>query len=97
MDTGATQTVVRTGILARIGYDLAQAPGQVRVTTASGVAFVPLLPLARMETLEQERTNFPVLSLALPHSADIDGLLGLDFIRGQDLRVNYRTGLISLE
>ena len=96
LDTGATETVVRLGALARVGYDLSQAPERVPVTTASGREFVPRLALNRFEALEQKRIEFSVLGLTFPPSAGIDGLLGLDFIRGQDMLVSYRTGMITL-
>ena len=42
LDTGATMTIVRTGILVSLGYDTAAADERVRITTASGVEYVPL-------------------------------------------------------
>ena len=46
--------------------------------------------------LGQERTNFPVLGHTLPPSTSIDGVLGLDFVRGQTLTVDFRTGTSTL-
>jgi hypothetical protein len=37
-----------------------------------------------------------VLSHTLPSSATIDGLLGLDFLRGQMLSIDFRQALVSL-
>lgn len=96
LDTGATETVVRSGLLARVGYEPTQTSERMRVATASDFDLVPRLILDRFEALEQNRTMFPVLSLILPTASDIDGLLGLDFIRGQELRIDYRTGRITL-
>jgi hypothetical protein len=36
--------------------------------------------------------NFPVLGHTLPPSAGVDGLLGLDFLRGQSLTLDFRSG-----
>ncbi len=94
LDTGATETVVSATTLSHVGYDLRQSTDGVRVRTASGIEIVPRLTLERFAALGQERSGFPVLGLGLP--ADIDGLLGLDFVRGQELCINYRTGLIAL-
>ena len=44
----------------------------------------------------RERTEFPVLGHTLPPSAGVDGLLGLDFFRGQSLTLNFRTGQATL-
>jgi predicted aspartyl protease len=95
-DTGATGTVINVGMLVALGYDPALAPARIQVTTGSGVEFVPRIPLDKIVTLGQERTDFPVLGHTLPPSAGIDGLLGLDFFRGQSLTVDFRTGQVTL-
>ncbi len=69
---------------------------RVQVTTGSGVEFVPRIDIAKIKVLGQERTQFSVLSHTLPPSASIDGLLGLDFLRGQTLVIDFRQGTIML-
>lgn len=96
LDTGATGTVINTGMLVALGYDPALAPTRIQVTTGSGVEFVPRLPLDKIIALGQERIGLPVLAHTLPSSAGIDGLLGLDFVRGHTLTVDFRTGLLTL-
>ncbi|MBV9866828.1 MAG: retropepsin-like domain-containing protein [Abitibacteriaceae bacterium] len=93
LDTGASGTMVNVGLLSAIGYDPSLAPDRVQVTTGSGVEYVPRLEVSRLKALGQERTNFPVLGHTLPPSASIDGLLGLDFVRGQVLSIDI--GLTS--
>ena len=66
------------------------------MTTGSGVEFVPRVSIHKIVALGQERTSFPVLGHTLPPSAGIDGVLGLDFMRGQTLTVDFRTGIITL-
>ena len=97
LDTGATSTVVNVGLLVAIGYDPALAPDRVQVTTGSGVEFAPRIALQRVAALGQDRTNFSVLGHTLPPSAGVDGLLGLDFLRGQLLTVDLRTGQVTLD
>jgi predicted aspartyl protease len=96
LDTGATSTVVNIGMLVTIGYDPALAPDRIQVTTGSGVEFVPRVVLNKITALGQERSDFPVLGHTLPPSAGIDGLLGLDFFRGQSLILDFRTGQVML-
>ncbi len=88
--------MVDVGLLAAIGYDPALAPDRVQVTRGSGVEYVPRLPISRLEALGQERADFPVLGHTLPPSASIDGLLGLDFLRGRILNLDFVQGLITL-
>ena len=96
LDTGATATMINQTLLIDLGYDPATAPERVGMTTGSGVEQVPRLPVNRIEALGQERTNLPILCHTLPPSAAIDGPLGLDFLRGQELTINFRTGQITL-
>lgn len=96
LDTGATSTVVNVGMLVALGLDPALAPDRVQVTTGSGVEFAPRLTLHKMVALGLERASFPVLAHTLPPSAGVDGLLGLDFFRGQGLTVDFRNGQVTL-
>ena len=96
LDTGASRTTIDPAALVKIGYDPALAPDRIQVTTGSGMEYLPRLQVAQFRALRQVRTNFSILSHALPPSATIDGLLGLDFFRGQKLIVDFRQGSISL-
>jgi predicted aspartyl protease len=96
LDTGATGTVVNVGMLVAVGYDPALVPDRIQVTTGSGVEFVPRVILDKLEALGHERTGFPVLCHTLPPSAGVDGLLGLDFFRGQSLTIDFRNGRVTL-
>ncbi len=96
LDTGATGTLLNQSRLMQLGYDPASQPDRQQITTGSGVEFVARVPVSQIVALGQTRTEFPVLCHTLPPSAGVDGLLGLDFLRGQELVVNFRTGQISL-
>jgi len=96
LDTGATSTVVNVGILVALGYDPALEPARVQVTTGSGIAFPARVNLDRIIALGQERAGFPVLAHTLPPSAGVDGLLGLDFLRGQSLTIDFRAGQVTV-
>lgn len=96
LDTGATGTLINVGMLVVLGYDPALVSERIQVTTGSSIEFVPRITLSKIAALGQERTHFPVLCHTLPPSAGIDGLLGLDFVRGQTLTVDFRSGTIQL-
>ena len=96
LDTGATGTVVNTGMLVALGYDPALIPDRVQITTDSGIEFVPRVLLDRIMVLGEESAEFPVLGHTLPPSAGIDGLLGLDFFRGRSLTIDFRAGQVVL-
>lgn len=96
LDTGATSTMINVGMLVSIGYDPSLSPDRMQVTTGSGIEFVPRIVLSKITALGQEQTDFPVLCHTLPPSAVIDGLLGLDFMRGQRLAIDFGNGRIEL-
>jgi predicted aspartyl protease len=96
LDTGATATMVNVGPLTAVGYDPSLVVGRVQVTTGSGVEYVPRIEVSRIKALGQERISFPILSHTLLPSAGIDGLLGLDFLRGQELTIDLVKGRMLL-
>lgn len=96
LDTGATSSLVSVGLLTAIGYDPSLIPERVQITTGSGVEFVPRVPISKVSVLGQERFDFSILAHTLPPSANIDGLLGLDFFRQQVLTIDFTQGQISL-
>lgn len=97
LDTGASNSLVNAGLLRILAYDPAGSPERVRITTASGVEYAPRLPIMKIEALGQARLDFPMLSHTLPPSAGVDGLLGLDFLRGTRLAIDFRAGRMTLE
>jgi predicted aspartyl protease len=97
VDTGATSTILSAAVLQFLGYDPGAAEERVRVTTGSGVEFVPRVQVQRMVALDQQRVDFAVLSHTLPPSTGVDGVLGLDFMRGMCLTIDFRAGLARLD
>ena len=96
LDTGATGTLINADLLFVIGTDPSLATEQVKVTTGSAIESVPRYTMSRIKALGQERTDFSILGHTLPPSAGIDGLLGLDFMRGRVPTVNFADVIVSL-
>lgn len=73
-----------------------QFPGEwVLVTTGSSVEFAPRIWVELVEGLGRSRRGFPMLCHTLPPSATVDGLLGLDFLRGNRLVVDFPAGIVE--
>ena len=96
LDTGATGSLVSAEVLRLIGYRPEMAATRVGVTTGSGMVRVPRMQIERMEALAQVRQRFLVLAHTLPASATVDGVLGLDFLRGMRLVIDFRAGTVTL-
>lgn len=96
LDTGATRTLIDSGALVALGYDPASTAQRVQVTTGSGIESAAAIAIDRIVALGQDRQSLRVLSHKLPPTLSVDGVLGLDFLRGLLLTVDFRTGQILL-
>jgi Aspartyl protease len=99
LDTGATTSLINQRVLIGIGIDPAGSgvPSEkVEMTTGSTVERVSRVIPTRFTALGQHRFGFSVLAHDLPRGAAVDGLLGLDFLRGQILTVDFAKGQITL-
>ena len=96
LDTGATTTLINVGKLTSLGYRPSASKIRRRVTMAGGVAHPPQVSIDRIDALGQHRRNLLVIAHTLPSTAGVDGLLGLDFLRGFHLTIDFRKGEITL-
>ena len=96
LDTGATTSLIKRSALIYLGIDPDQSTRRIPMTTGSTVEIVPVVVLTRFSALGQHRFGFPVIAYTLPKNAAVDGLLGLDFLRGLLLSIDFRAGLINL-
>ena len=97
LDTGASHTMINVIPLTLAGYSPGEATDKVELTTGSGVAYAPRLPVIRISALGHARSDISVLAHTLPPSAGIDGLLGLDFMKNRVLRIDFLRSMVSLE
>ena len=97
LDTGATTSLIRTTILVAVGYDPDGTSDRVSVAMGNGVEVVGRVVLNRFSALGRHRLGFPVLGHSLPPGVGIDGLLGLDFLRGTSVTLDFRSGAIVLD
>jgi hypothetical protein len=84
-------------IAITLRYELVLGSGQVEFSTVSGQSTVSEIVVQRLEVLGQARDGFLMLCSAFAPEIPIDGILGLDFLRGQRLTLDFRTGLITLD
>jgi predicted aspartyl protease len=96
LDTGATGTLVNADMLVLIGLDPAASGDRTRITTGSGVEYVARVVVPRIDALGIARESLPVLCHTLPPTTQIDGLLGLDFLRDRKLTIDFKAGIVRL-
>ena len=97
LDTGASRTSLDRQIATDLGFEITQSTETVQIATGSMYETVPVIRAERIEALGNQRENLPILCKSLPPGLTIDGLLGLDFFRGQRLTIDFREGLITLD
>jgi hypothetical protein len=64
--------------------------------TYDGAAELPVLQVPRLRVFGQEVHDLEVACGELPPKLGLDGVLGLNFLRHFDLRINFREGYIEL-
>lgn len=96
LDTGSNRTTLRPHLMRLLGFDLTN-PVQVdrdRSVTGSGQAGAFIAPL--VSALGVSHTNFLLHAQNLSTGITVDGLLGLDFLRGRVLTLDFSRGRIAL-
>lgn len=78
------------------GYDVQNAIEYRQISSVTGRETVPVIKVERLLALGRERINFPVLAFSLPRNMQVDGLLGLDFLHGGILQIDFRLGTVEL-
>lgn len=97
LDTGASGTIVSAKRLQELGYDLDKPEDEIYITTGSGLIFVPKITIERLTALGKKKDNFQVIAHDFPPTSTVDGVLGLDFLRGNVLTVDFVKGEIDLK
>ena len=97
LDTGAELTVVNSRLLRGMGIPIPPDAKRIPLNTASGSQIGLKVVIPKFKALGKTRTNFEIVCYELPKAIGCDGLLGLDFFRGFELNINFKTGQIQLK
>ena len=96
LDTGSGVTVLPAQPLRALGVDLSRPVSHVRLRGVAGTVRTPLVHVPAVSAFGRVRTDFVVAAHDFPLGTDTDGLLGLDFLRGFVLKVDFVRGRMSL-
>jgi hypothetical protein len=88
--------MIDSSFLSLVGHDPLSAPTRARVLTANGLVLVPRVSEQALDALGQQVNGFDVLAQRFPANAGFDGLIGLDFVLGLTLTIDFRTNQITL-
>jgi clan AA aspartic protease (TIGR02281 family) len=95
IDTGAATTIVDANVLAAHGYDLWSKPQQLFLT-ANGVVEAPVLSFDTLSLGTATTSTITVGALPLAMSNEVDGLLGMNFLRHYDFRIDQDRAVLEL-
>ncbi len=100
VDTGASHTVIDLTALLLIGFTLNDVVRIVQLETGKGVVDAYIFSIPNLSCLGKEAKRIDICSYDFIGNAifsDFDGVLGLDFLKGSNLNINFRDCTISLD
>jgi len=97
LDTGAAETIVIPEVLDELGYNPRQGEGITVIRSAVGREEGYLIRVARFACLGHESNEFRVHAHDLPEGWNIEGLIGLTFLRQLNYEIRSVEGRILIE
>ena len=81
LDTGASFTMIPPEKIIATGHKIPTSPEKmIRIFTASGIEYIPLVTISSLSCLGVTVRNINVVSHNLPPESSVEGLLGLNFL-----------------
>ena len=81
LDTGATYTVIPVEKVIATGHEIPTSQEKrVKIFTASGIEYVPLVTVSSLSCLGITVPDIDVVCHQLPSESPVEGLLGLNFL-----------------
>ena len=97
LDTGATYTMIPWDIADVLGYESGISKELMPMVTASGVERAPLITVKSLNVLGVTAHNIKTIVHDLPEKSCVDGLLGLSFLRGFKVCLDFQEGILEIE
>lgn len=96
LDTGCATTVASSSILEYLGCS--PIPGEKRrIITASGIEWCSVYCVDKVTSCGKEVSDIEIVCHDLPPASTIRGLLGENFLKHFDLRIDYKHRFVELK
>lgn len=97
VDTGSTETFIRPEVLDELGYN--PRDGEAMTVMHSTIGELPgyLIRVERFACLRHQERDFRIHAHDLPDGWNIDGMVGLNFLRQFNYQVRSPEGRILVE
>lgn len=96
IDTGASQTIISWETLLSLNIDPSSSALRKQVTTANGLVWMPQVEIEEFNALGQSVGSLRVLAHTIPLGSQVNGVLGMDFLRQFEFRLNFKQSVIEL-
>jgi predicted aspartyl protease len=96
IDSGSTYTILSWEVLLSLKLDPATSRTRRSITTANGLLVLPELVMEEFHALGQIVERFPVLVHTIPLGSQIDGVVGMSFLRLFEMEVNFKQAVARL-
>ncbi len=96
LDSGAMYSAISWELAKDLGYDPAGSSVRVPIITANGVIEVPKLVVKRMGFRELFVDQAEVICHDIPELAEIEGLLGLSFLKYFRVLMDFKGGVLEI-
>jgi predicted aspartyl protease len=97
LDTGASMTLLAPEVLDDLGYSPRDGVARTHITSATSQEPGYTIRVSRFTALGFRCTNFLVHAFDLTDRGDIDGLIGLDYLRQFNYEIRSTDGQIHVE
>ena len=96
IDSGSTYTVLSWEVLLSLKLDPATSVPRRSIMAANGLLVLPEVEIEEFHSLGQPIERFPVLAHTIPLGSQVDGLLGMNFLRQFEMDINFKQATIRL-
>lgn len=96
IDSGSTYTILSWELLLSLKLDPATSSTRRPINTANGLLVLPEVEVNSFHSLGQFVERFPVLAHTIPLGSQVDGLLGMNFLRQFEMDFNFKQATIRL-
>jgi hypothetical protein len=97
LDTGAAMTLISPDILHGLGYSPRDGVARTQITSATSQEPGYTIRVSRFTALGFTCSDFLVHAFDLTDRADIDGLIGLDYLKQFNYEIRSAEGRILIE
>ncbi len=100
LDTGASNTIIDSDFILRLGYELNESENGEVIYTGSGALDYKTATLGSISAIGESIPTMNIIAASIPNvllDNGIMGLLGMDFLSQFDIRIFNSSGIIEIE